>query len=186
MRKVIYGFNVSLDGYIEDAKGNLDWASPDEELHAFHNRLIEQAGTLLYGRRLYETMAVFGPMGDADPNTPQVQLDFARAWQTTPKVVFSRTLRHAEWAEAIVSDDIAGEVAKLKEQPGGPIMVGGADLAATFIELGLVDEYHLFVHPVLTGGGKPYFPALRDAVELRLAQTHRFASGVLMLRYVTA
>jgi dihydrofolate reductase len=186
MRKVIYSFNVSLDGYIEDAKGNFDWSVPHEDLHAYHNRMIEEAGTLLYGRKLYEVMAAYWPTADADPDASQIELDFARAWMTTPKVVFSRTLRHAEWAEAIVSEDIAGEVARLKEQPGGDLQVGGAELAATFIELGLVDEYYLFVHPVLTGGGKPYFPALRDIVKLRLADTHRFSSGVIMLHYVTA
>ena len=192
MRKVIYSMMVSLDGFIErkrsgDARANepnlLDWVIIDEELHSFANEEAREAGAFLYGRRLYENMAAFWPTADTLPDMPGYVVDFARIWKPKPKIVFSTTLQGVEWNSRLVRGDVAKEVAKLKEEPGAYLTVGGANLAATLIDLGLVDEYRLIVHPVVIGGGTPFFPPVRNTVDLRLLETRKFGSGVVYLRY---
>jgi dihydrofolate reductase len=184
VRKVIYLMMVSLDGFVEGPHGEIDWHVVDEELHTFVNEQQSAIDTYLYGRRMYQLMAGDWPRVETDPSVPQYMLDFARIWKAMPKVVFSRTLERVEWNSRLVrGDNIAEEVARLKAQPGRDMTVGGADLASTFIRLGLIDEYRLFVQPVVVGGGTPFFPALDHALKLRLVETRTFESGVVYLRY---
>jgi dihydrofolate reductase len=112
-----------------------------------------------------------------------VVLEFAQIWRDKPKIVFSRTLSHVEWNSRLVRDDVVGEVARLRAQPGFDMGVGGPTLAASLMQAGLIDEYRLFVHPVILGAGNPYFPALEDRIGLRLLETRTFGSGVIYLRY---
>ena len=127
-------------------------------------------------------MAGFWPTADADPSSTEPEVEFARIWRDMPKIVYSRTLERADWNATIVRDVVAEEVMALKAQPGGDLVVGGADLAASFMRVDLIDEYRLYVHPVAIGRGKPLFPA--DArIHLRLVETRTFGNGVVLLRY---
>jgi dihydrofolate reductase len=186
MSKLIYSMGVSLDGYIADPDGEIDWSGPDEELHRFHNEQAREIGAYLYGRRLYETMTYWETAEQEHPSSPEYELEFARTWRQTPKIVFSRTLETVEGNARLVKDNAAEEVAKLKEQPGKDLAVGGAGLASTFAKLNLIDEYGLFVYPVVLGGGTPYFPPLDERLALELVQTHTFGSQVVLLRYQRA
>jgi dihydrofolate reductase len=173
---------VSLDGFIAGPGGDIGWSAPDEELHRFHNQQAREVGAHLYGRRLYEAMILWGT-ADERPSAPEVVLEFARIWKVTPKIVFSKSLAKVEGNARLVRDGAAEEVTRLKEQPGKNLAVGGAGLASTFIELGLIDEYRLFVSPVVLGGGTPYFPALDERINLELVETRTFGSRVVYLRY---
>jgi len=183
MRTLIYSMQVSLDGFIADPDGEIDWSVPDEELHRFHNEQARELGLHLLGRRLYETMLFWETAEEQSPTPPLVE--FAQIWRALPKVVFSTTLE----ADAVVGnttllrDGVAGEVARLKSQPGADIAVGGAGLASTLIELDLIDEYRMFVLPVVLGGGTPFFPPLSRRVKLELIETKTFGSRVVYLRY---
>ena len=182
MRKLIYSFGVSLDGFIAGPDGGFDWAAPDDELHRFHNEQARELGAHLLGRRLYETMVVW-ETADEDPSAPEHILEFAGIWKATPKIVFSTTLDRVEGNARLVRDGAGEEVARLKEEPGGDLAVGGAGLASTFIKLGLVDEYRLFVNPVVVGGGTPFFPSLNELIDLELVETREFGSRVVYVRY---
>jgi dihydrofolate reductase len=182
MRRLIYSMGVSLDGFMAGPSGELDWSAPDEELHRFHNQQTRETGIHLLGRRLYETM-LYWETADDNPSASEYELDFARIWQALPKVVFSTTLERVEGNAKLVSEGVAEEVAKLKEEPGKDLAVGGAGLASSLIELGLVDEYRLFVSPVVLGGGTPFFPAVRERIDLELVETRTFGSRVVYLRY---
>ena len=182
MRKLIYSFGVSLDGFIAGPDGGFDWAAPDDELHRFHNEQARELGAHLLGRQLYETMVVWETV-DEDPSAPEHILEFAGIWKATPKIVFSTTLERVEGNARLVKDGAGEEVARLKEEPGGDLAVGGAGLASTFIKLGLVDEYRLFVNPVVVGGGTPYFPSLNERIDLELVETREFGSRVVYVRY---
>lgn len=182
MRKVIYSMTVSLDGFIAGPRGEIDWSAPDEELHRFHNERTREIGAHFCGRRLYEEM-LYWETADENPSAPEHVLEFAHIWKSLPKIVFSKTLEKVEGNARLVRDGVADEVAKLKEQPGKDLAVGGAGLASTFIALGLVDEYLLFVSPVVLGAGTPYFPALDERIELELVETQTFASRVVYMRY---
>jgi len=185
MRKLIYSLGVSLDGFIAGPEGEIDWSAPDEELHRFHNQQVRELGAELCGRRLYETMR-YWETAEENRSAPEHELEFARIWKATPKIVFSRTLRDVEGNARLVSDDAVEEVARLKAQPGKDLALGGAGLASTFIELGMIDEYRLFVHPVVLGGGTPYFPALDERIDLELVETRTFGSRVVYVRYLSA
>jgi dihydrofolate reductase len=182
MRKLIYSMGVSLDGFIAGPGGEIDWSAPDEELHRFHNQQAREVDVHLYRRRLYETMIFWETAGE-NPSAPEHELEFARIWKDTPKIVFSRTLEKVEGNARLARDGAAEELARLKEQPGKDLAVGGAGLASTFIELDLVDEYRLFVAPVVLGGGTPYFPARDERIGLELIETRTFGSRVVYLRY---
>jgi dihydrofolate reductase len=182
MRKLIYSFGVSLDGFIAGPDGEIDWSAPDEELHRFHNQQARELGAHLYGRRLYEVMRPWETR-EENPSASEHELEFARIWKSTPKIVFSRTLEKVEGNARLVRDSAAEEIARLKEQPGKDLAVGGAGLASTFMKLGLIDEYRLFVSPVVLGGGTPYFPALDERINLELVETRTFGSRVVYVRY---
>ena len=182
MRKVIYSMFVSLDGFIEGPNKELDWHIVDEELHRFVN---DQQGAIdihLYGRRMYEVMS-YWQTADTNPSSPAPEVEFARIWQKIPKIVFSKTLEQVEGNARLVRDNIAEEITKLKEQPGKDLELGGADIASTFMQLDLIDEYGLYIHPVVLGGGTPMFRALDNKINLRLVETRKFGSGVVLLRY---
>ena len=182
MRKLIYSMTSSLDGFVKDPDGKIDWSAPDEELHRFHNDRVRETGAELCGRRLYEEMTYWDTVHE-DPSAPDFVLEFARIWQALPKVVFSNTLKHVEGNARLATRGVAEEVAELKAQPGKDLAVGGAGLAASCIRLGLVDEYQLFVSPVVLGGGTPFFPPLDERVELELLDTRTFGSRIVYLRY---
>jgi dihydrofolate reductase len=182
MRKVIYSMGVSLDGFIAGPGGEIDWSAPDEELHRFHNQQTRELGAELCGRRLYETM-VYWETADKNPSATEYELEFARLWQDLPKIVFSNTLERVDGNARLATDGVAEEVAKLKEEPGKDLAVGGAGLASTFARLGLIDEYRLFVSPVVLGAGTRFFPALDERINLELVETRTFASRVVYLRY---
>ena len=173
---------VSLDGFVAGPNGEIDWSAPDEELHRFHNQQARELDAHFCGRRLYEEM-LYWETAEENPSAGETELEFARIWKELPKIVFSRTLEKVEGNARLAGEGVAEEVAKLKEQPGRDLAVGGADLASTFIELGLVDEYQLFVSPVVLGGGTPYFPAGGERRNLELVGTHTFGSRVVQLRY---
>jgi dihydrofolate reductase len=182
MRKMIYSMGVSLDGFIAGPNGEIDWSAPDEELHRFHNEQTRETGVHLLGRRLYEVM-VYWETADENPSATDYELEFARIWQATRKIVFSTSLERVEGNARLARDSVTEEVAKLKEQPGKDVSVGGAGLASTLIKLDLVDEYRLFVSPVVLGGGTPYFPPLDERINLELVETRTFGSRVVYLRY---
>jgi dihydrofolate reductase len=181
-RKLIYSMTVSLDGFIAGPGGDIDWSVPDEELHRFHNDQVSELGAHLCGRGLYEVM-LYWETADQNPSAPDVELEFASIWKPLPKIVFSKTLDTVEGNARLVRDGLAEEVAELKRQPGKDLAVGGAGLAAACIELGLVDDFRLFVSPVVLGAGTPYFPALAKRIELELLDTRTFASRVVYMRY---
>jgi dihydrofolate reductase len=183
MRKVIYAMSVSLDGFIEATNGDLRWADPDEELHKHFNDQETMIDIHLYGRRMYENMAAYWPTADENPSAPRVEIEYARIWKDMKKIVFSKTLKKVDWNSQLVSENIAEEVNRLKAQPGRDMSVGGAGLASAFMQLGLIDEYCLYVYPVILGGGKPMFPQLRDRIDLKLVETRTFGSAVVLLRY---
>ena len=183
MGKLIYSAIASLDGYIEDADGRFDWAAPDEEVHAFVNELERPVGTYLYGRRMYETMVFW----ESPPNLaeqPPVVRDFAQIWQAADKIVYSQTLQSVSSARTRIERAFNREaIRELKASAGRDISVGGAALAGQAIEAGLVDEYHLFLVPVVVGDGKRSLPDTR--VRLELLDERRFRNGTVYLRYRT-
>ncbi|MFD6357998.1 dihydrofolate reductase family protein [Nocardia tengchongensis] len=182
MRKLIYGFGVTLDGYINDRDGNIDWTDPDEELHQFHNDRYRDLDISLHGRRLYELMADYWPHVPEDASP--ILREFGALWTAKPKFVFSRTLTEVQWNSTLVSANAVEEVRRLKSEGDGVMEVGGANLAACLIPHGLIDEYQMFVSPVVLGGGTPMFPLLDKRIHLRLAETRHFNTAV-MHRYVT-
>ena len=181
MRKLIYSMGVSLDGFIAGPDGEIDWSAPDEELHRFHNQQVRELGGHLLGRRLYEVMRYWETA--EQELSADYRLEFARIWKALPKVVFSKTLEKVEGNTRLVRDGVAEEVARLKGQAGKDLAVGGAGLASTCMKLGLIDEYRLFVSPVVLGGGTPYFPALDERIDLELVETRTFGSRLVYLRY---
>jgi dihydrofolate reductase len=180
--KLIYYMSVSADGYIAGPDGNFSWGEPSEELFRFHTDYVGRLGAHLLGRRLYETM-VYWETADQDAEIGPDQREFAEIWQRLPKVVFSTSLESVEGNTRLASDSLPEEISRLEEQVDGDIAIGGAALAASGIELDLVDEYHLFVHPVIVGGGTPFFPSTPATLELDLVETRSFAPRVVYLRY---
>jgi dihydrofolate reductase len=182
VRKLIYSMTVSLDGFIADRHGEIDWSGPDEELHRFHQREVAELGVHLCGQRLYQTMSVWDT-DEAIRTLPEHVREFAPIWRSLPKIVFSTTLQEVGPNATLLNTGLAEEVQRLKQEPGKDLAVGGAGLASGLIERGLIDEFRLFVRPVLLGGGTPYFPALDERVELELLETRTFGSRVVYQRY---
>jgi dihydrofolate reductase len=183
VRKLIYSMMVSVDGFIARPDGQLDWVLVDEELHSFVNDQVRDLGAFLYGRRLWEAMAIYWPTADQEVDAPPYIVDFARIWQAMPKVVFSKTLEGVDGDTRLVRTDAGAEIARLKAEPGKDLAIGGAELAASAMRLGLIDEVQLFVHQAVLGGGKPMFATAEPPMDLRLVDTRRFASGVVYLAY---
>jgi dihydrofolate reductase len=181
MRSLIYSMTVSLDGFMAGPDGAIDWSVPDEELFRFHTQHVKEIGMHLCGRRLYETM-VYWETAEEGPLAAD-QVEFAQIWKALPKVVFSTTLESVVGNTRLARGGVGEEVSRLKEQPGKDIGVGGAGLARACMKLGLIDEWRLFVSPVLLGGGTPYFPALDEKINLELVETRTFCARVVFLRY---
>ena len=181
-RKLIYSMGVSLDGFIAGPGGDITWSAPDEELHRFHNQQAREVDVDLHGRRLYEVMKAWETI-EEQRAVPDYMLEFARIWKATPKVVFSKTLEKVEGNARLVRDNAAEEVARLKQQPGKDLAVGGAGLASTLIKAGLVDEFRLFISPVMLGAGTAYFPRLDEKIDLELLESRTFGSRVVYVRY---
>ena len=179
MAKLIYSAITSLDGYIADVDGRFDWAQPDEEVHGFVNDLERPIGTYLYGRRMYDVMVGWETMETTEP----LMTDFALIWRAADKVVYSRTLPAVSSERTRIERTFDPEaVQQMKASAAADIGIGGAELAGHAIKAGLVDEYHLFLTPIVVGGGTASLPD-GARVELELMDERRFASGVVYLRY---
>ncbi|MFE9876321.1 dihydrofolate reductase family protein [Streptomyces sp. NPDC005784] len=183
MRKIVLMMSVSLDGFIEGPNREIDWHQVNTEMLQHFNDEIRQFGALLSGRVTHELMAEYWPTADKDPQISPEMAEFAGIWRNMPKVVFSRTLKHAEWHTTVVPEVVPEEIRALKAQPGGDLGLGGADLAAEFLRHDLVDQFRLYVHPVLIGRGKRLFPESDAPTGLRLIETRIFENGVVLLRY---
>jgi dihydrofolate reductase len=184
MAHLIYSAIMSLDGYIEDGNGHFDWAMPDEDVHRFINDLERTIATYLYGRRMYEIMQVWETDPSLAADSPLAQ-DFAMLWQAADKIVYSTTLESVSTRKTRIERTFDPEaVRKLKAASDHAIAIGGPELAAHAFQAGLIDECHLFLIPILVGGGKP---ALPDTVrlELELVEERRFANGTVYLHYRT-
>lgn len=179
MRKLIYAMTVSTDGYIADRDGDINWGAPDDELFRFHTQRVEHTDVQLCGRRLYETMLYWETVDEGSLSADHIK--FARLWKALPKVVFSTTLENVVGNARLLKDGLADEISRLKGLPGKDIAVGGAGLARSCMHL--VDEWQIFVSPVVLGGGTPYFPPLEGRINIELAETRTFASRIVYLRY---
>src|SRR5690554_3480612 len=179
MRKVTYSMGTSLDGYIYGPDGTFDWSVPDDEVYRNYVDELRRLDVHLMGRRLYETMSYWDTATDLEG----VEAEWAALWLDLPKVVFSRTLTEVHGANArLAAGGLAEEIARWRSEPGeGEIGIGGADLAAQVAALGLIDEYRAMVHPVLVGGGTPFFPQGGPRVDLELVENREFESKVVLL-----
>jgi dihydrofolate reductase len=183
MAKMIYSAIASLDGYVEDAEGKFEWAEPDEEVHAFVNELERPVGTYLYGRRMYEAMVFWEGPPELNAQPPFVQ-DFAAIWQRADKIVYSKTLQTVTSAKTLIEREFDSEaIRQLKAKAGADLSVGGPELAAQAIKAGLVDEYQLFLVPVLVGDGKRSLSGNDVRVNLELLGQRTFGNGTVYLHY---
>jgi dihydrofolate reductase len=185
MRKLIYGMNLSLDGYIAAAGDDLGWSGPSDEMFQWWLDRERASSLSLYGRKLWETMSSYWPTGDQQPDATPAQIEFARIWRETPKVVFSSTVDKLDWNARVFTGDPVAEITRLKAEDGGPMGIGGAMLARAAMRAGLIDEYQLATYPVLIGGGTPFFAELDSWVNLNLVETRTFPDGVILTRYET-
>lgn len=183
MRSVTYSMGISLDGYIVGPDGAFDWTEPDEEMFRFFTGELRGLGTHLMGRRLYETM-LYWEAADQDPTLDATRREWAALWKPLPKVVFSRSLPDV-WGHArLASGGLMDEIERLRAEPGeGDIAIGGATLAAQAADLDLIDEYRVRLHPVLVGGGTPFFPRNERRADLDLVESRVFDCKVVYLRY---
>jgi len=182
MAKLIYASNMSLDGYTEDERGAFDWAPPDDDVFEFITRLMRSAGTYLYGRRMYETLAVWETDSTLAAQSA-LMADYADAWQAADKVVYSSTLVAPPTTNTRVERHFdASAVHDLKAAASADLLIGGPNLAAQALVAELVDELALIVWPVVLGGGNPALP-IDTRADLELIDEHRFSSGVVYLRY---
>jgi dihydrofolate reductase len=183
MRKIVFMMSVSLDGFFEGPGHDLGWQLISDELHRHFNEWLATAGAFLDGRVTYELMAGYWPAADQDPAASAPVIEFARMWRDKPKIVFSRTLAQAGWNTTIVRDLVPGEIRQLRTRPGGDLVIGGAGLAAAFLAHDLIDEFRIYVHPVLIGRGRRLFQPSDVRLGLRLAEARPFGNGVVLLRY---
>jgi dihydrofolate reductase len=182
MCKIIYKIHVSLNGLIEMPGSRPDWVIADEELFRYSNNLERKVGGYLWGRGMYENNRALW----ADADAQAMEAFVAEHMQITkqmPAIVFSSTLDRVEGNARLERGDPVAVVTRLKAQPGPDLSVGGVQLASTLIQAGLVDEFHIFFQPIILGAGRPIYPALNDAVRLKLVETHTFHSGIVYLRY---
>lgn len=183
MRKIIWMITVSVDGYMEGPNHEIDWSMVDDELFGYITDWVAGTGGFLEGRVTYQLMADFWPTADQDPAATPKVVEFARLWRDAPKVVYSRTLRRADWNATVVDRVVPSEVLALKAQPGGDLVLGGSDLASEFARHDLIDEYRLYIHPIVIGRGTPMLRPSDAKVPLQLVETRTFGNGVVMLRY---
>jgi dihydrofolate reductase len=178
---VIYSMSVSVDGFTAERDGTFDWSGPSDEQFAFHLAEVRGLGAYLMGRRLYEAMLVW----ETDPSLRSDALRdaFADTWNALPKVVFSRTLDRVQGNARLARASLAEEMAAARDAGEGDVSIGGTDLAAQAIQLGLVDELHMFRYPVVVGGGTPFLPPVTDAISLDLVETRTFDSRVVYESY---
>jgi len=183
MRTLTFAMNVSVDGYVAAPGGDLGWSDPSDELFQWWSDRVATTGLALYGRKLWETMSPYWPTADQQPDATPAQVEFARRWRDMPKAVFSSTSITVDWNARRITGDAVSEITRLKSEASGPMDIGGATLAATAMKAGLIDEYAIVTHPVLLGGGTPFFTALDNWVNLDLVETRAFPDGVLLTRY---
>ena len=186
MRKVIYWVHTSVDGFVDGPNGEFDWPVMGPELSAYSEALDRRVDTLLFGRPVWQMMVGFWPNAEAISQDPHV-VAFAPFWRATPKIVFSRSYPGDEWAARVIRGDLQAEVTALKAQPGADLLLtGGASLAAALTDLGLVDEYHIAVHPVVLGGGRKLFAEPTQRLNLRAEKSHLLDGQVVVTSYKLA
>lgn len=186
MRKLIHFVHTSLDGFIEGPNGEFDWPLMGPELSDYNVGSTDEEPTFVYGRKVWEMMVGFWPTAESVSDHPH-DLKFAPIWRKAPKVVVSTTLKEAGWNTTIISDDLAARFTELKQQPGGDLQInGGAELAANLTELGLIDEYHVVVHPVVLGGGKRLYEDGKPRRPMKLLESRTFDGQNVLLRYAPA
>ncbi|MFJ4469849.1 dihydrofolate reductase family protein [Streptomyces sp. NPDC089424] len=183
MRRLIYGMNLSLDGYIAAPGDDIGWSVPSDELFRFWSDQLQATELTLYGRKLWQTMSSYWPTGDQRHDATPAESEFARRWRNMSKVVFSSTIDKVDWNSRLVTGDAAAEITRLKAEDGGPMDIGGATLARAALRAGLIDEYVLATAPVLVGGGTPFFTVLDSWVNLSLVETRTHPCGVILTRY---
>jgi dihydrofolate reductase len=184
MRKMVVQMMLSLDGYFEGPEHDLSWHLVNEELHAHFNERLATMSAFVEGRVTYQLMEAFWPSADQDPDSPPTMREFAGIWRAVPKIVFSRTLQEVGPNASLRAEVNPDEINDLKQQPGGDMTLGGADLVETFRRLDLVDEYRLYVNPVIVGHGRRLFETADTPTDLELVEHRRFGNGVVLLRYV--
>jgi dihydrofolate reductase len=189
VRKLIYAMNLTVDGYIAAAGDDLGWSDPSEELFQWWLDQERTNSLSLYGRKLWEAMSSYWPTGDQQPGATPAEIEFARNWRDTPKVVFSSRIADLDtgdnWNTRLVTGDATAEITRLKAGDGGPMTIGGATLARAAMRAGLIDEYVLATHPVLVGGGTPFFASLDSWVNLNRVETRTLSGGVVVTRFET-
>ncbi len=183
MRKIIYWVHISVDGHISGPNGEFDWPAMTDELSAYSHAMTEHVDTFLYGRVVWEMMSSYWPAIDETAEHAHDR-HFAPIWRDMPKVVVSRTLKTAGWNTRVISDRLEEQIGELKNRPGKDILLtGGAGLAASLTELGLIDEYQIVVHPVVLGGGPRAFPEGKERLNFTLVESRTFDSRVVLMRY---
>ncbi|MGX4735353.1 dihydrofolate reductase family protein [Kitasatospora griseola] len=183
MSQLVLMMSVSLDGCFEGPGGDLGWQLVDDQLHEHFNHRLAAMSGFLDGRVTYQLMADYWPTADQDPAATPPMVEFSRIWRDMPKTVFSRTLTHADWNTTIARTVDPQAITALKAASASDLAVGGAVLAAEMRRLDLIDEYSLYVHPVVLGRGRPLFPPSDTRTDLVLAESHTFDNGVTMLKY---
>jgi dihydrofolate reductase len=183
MRKIIYWVHTSIDGFIDGPNGEFDWPMMGPELSAYSESLDQGVDTLLFGRPVWQMMVGFWPNAESMSDDPHVA-SFAPFWRATPKIVFSRSYAGDDWTERVISANLQAEVSELKSQPGGDLLLtGGASLAAALTDHGLIDEYHIAVHPVVLGGGRKLFAEPKQRLNLRPTQSRLVDNQVVVTSY---
>lgn len=183
MRKIILMSSVSLDGFFEGPSRDISWHLVNEELLRYLNEQFRAMGAFMYGRVTYALMADLWPTADLHPDLSAPLVEFARIWRDMPKFLFSRTVTQASWNTTVIRDVVPEQMAELKAQSGGDIVLSGVNLASTFMRQGLIDEFQIFVHPVVLGQGRPLFEIPDVRTNLNLEGTRTFGNGVVSLRY---
>jgi dihydrofolate reductase len=182
MRKIMYGMIVSVDGFIEDREGRIDWTTPDEEIHRHFNALERDTVLHFCGRKLYEIME-FWRTAEQTQSLHDYEIEFARLYLSKPNIVFSKTLEKVAPGDTLVRDINVDYIKHQKKLPGKYISIGGADLAGTFMQLNLIDEIRLYMLPIVLGGGKPMFHSQQHKLNMKLVENKAFESGMVLLRY---
>ena len=185
MRKIVMSLSVSLDGFFEGPDHEIDWHLVDDELHTHMNEYLAEMSVFIHGRVTYELMAAVWPTVESNPDFAgdAAMVEFGPIWRDMPKIVYSRTLEHADWNSTVKREVDPDELRALQQEPGGDMVIGGPDLAATFRRHDLIDEYRLYVHPVLIGRGRRPFADTDESTDLRLVESRTFGNGVVLLRH---